>query len=185
MNLESTTVNTLYQTVLEQFNQQDKEISSNTASSFVHYTIYQNPVWDLGLQHKLLSMNFNKDYSMNLTDIQRYTNNCVCPCSAIFNKWHQKKGIHEMSQFEQCDSPIFTDITSFVKHVYLTQDCYYHRIVMRIIQNVYSPLICKLHIKNDMKETKQTKFSITHDIKVKLPPYLESKCDYQSYRLKK
>ena len=91
VNLEKTTVNTLYLTVLEQFNQQEKEISSNTASSFVHYTIYLNPVWDLGLQHKLLSRNFNKDYSTNLTDIQTYTNNCVCPCSSIFNKWYQTK----------------------------------------------------------------------------------------------
>ena len=70
VNLENSTINTLYLTVLEQLNKQDDKISSNAASSLVYYTIYHNPVWDLGLQHKLLSRNFNKDYSTNLTDIQ-------------------------------------------------------------------------------------------------------------------
>ena len=70
VNLENTIINTLYLTVLEHLKQQQPVISSNIASSFIHFTIYQNPVWDLGLQHKLLSKNFNKDYSTNLQDIK-------------------------------------------------------------------------------------------------------------------
>ena len=49
VNLENCTINILYLTVLEHLNKQEDKISSNTASSFVHYTIYHNPVWDLGL----------------------------------------------------------------------------------------------------------------------------------------
>ena len=88
VNLENTTINTLYLTILEHFKQKEPEISSNVASSFIHYTIYQNPVWDLGLQHKLLCRNFNKDYSTNIKDIQKYTHTCICPCSRIFDWWH-------------------------------------------------------------------------------------------------
>ena len=101
VNLENTTINTLYLTVLEHLKQQQSVISSNIASSFIHFIIYQNPVWDLGLQHKLLSRNFNKDYSTNLEDIQMYTRNCICPCSSIFHWWHQRKGINKMRMFKQ------------------------------------------------------------------------------------
>ena len=95
------------------------------------------------------------------------------------------KGIIKMSQFKQYESPIFTNNNSFVKHIYSRQVCYYHRIVMRIIQNTYSPLISKLQIKDDRKKDKQTTFSLTHDIKVKLPPYITTKYEYQLYRFQK
>ena len=126
-----------------------------------------------------MSKNYNKDYSTNLTNIETYSNNCVCPCSSIFNKWYQAKGIIKMIQFKQCESPIFMNTNSFVKHVYSRQDCYYHRIVMRIIQNTYSPLISKLQIRDDLKKDKRPSFSLTHDIQVKLPPYITSKYEYQ------
>ena len=185
VNLENSTIKTLYLTILDHLNKPENKVSSNTASYFVHYVIYHNPVWDLGLQHKLLSKNYNKDYSTSLINIQTYSNNCVCPCSAIFKKWHEAKGIIKMIQFKQCDSPIFTNTSSFVKHVYSRQDCYYHHIVMRIIQNTYSPLISKLEIKDEMKKDNVTSFSLTHDIQVKLPPYITSKYEYQSYRFEK
>ena len=118
VNLENTTINTLYLTILEHLKQHDPNISSNIASLFIHFTIYQNPVWDLGLQHKLLSQNFNKDYSSNLKDIQTYNSNCTCPCSSIFDWWHRKKGILKMRHFQQCDIPKFTD-TIHLSNIYI------------------------------------------------------------------
>ena len=185
VNLENTTINTLYLTILEHFKQKEPDISSNVASSFIHYTIYQNPVWDLGLQHKLLCRNFNKDYSTNIKDIEKYTHTCICPCSRIFDWWHKKKGIDKMNRFKQCDTPKFTNSNLFVTHIYSLQDCYYHRIIMRIIQGTYSPLVSKLKIKENEKMDKGKMKSVLHDKKVILPPYIESIYNYESYKFEK
>ena len=186
VNLENTIINTLFLTVLEHIKgHADNDSSYNTASSFINFTIYQNPVWDLGLQHKLLCRNFNKDYSANLANIRSYNSSCICPCSVIFDPWHQQKGISLMKCFKQCDSDMFGNINSFVTHVYSMQDCYFHRIIMRIIQSTYSPLISKIRIRECEATKIGTTFSKVHEKKVTLPPYIESNYDYQSYRFQK
>ena len=90
-----------------------------------------------------------------------------------------------MRMFKECETPIYTNIDTVVKHVYSRQDCYYHRIIMRIIQGTYSPLIFKLQIKDDQNYETSKLFSVLHNKKVTLPPYIESSYQYQSYRFEK
>ena len=83
-----------------------------------------------------------------------------------------------MRMFKQCDTPIHTNIHSFVKHVYSRRDCYYHRIIMRIIQYTNSPLISQLQIKDDQNKETGNLFSVIHNKKVTLPPYIKTRYQY-------
>ena len=97
----------------------------------------------------------------------------------------KKKGIDKMNRFKQCDTPKFTNSNLFVTHIYSMQDCYYHRIIMRIIQGTYSPLVSKLKIKETQKMDKGKMKSVLHDKKVILPPHIESMYNYESYKFER
>ncbi len=81
VDLADSTTKFLYLTTLENAKNPDLSVPNEILCKFIYSVTFCNPVWDIGLQHKLASKNLNRDYNLQLQHIQNYNTNCVCPCS--------------------------------------------------------------------------------------------------------
>ena len=122
--------------------------------------IFHNPVWwDLGLQFAMAKTNSEKLFSVNKELSKRCPSKCMCPCSSLLSKWHELRLINGLPTFNVCEETVFDTPSTFLKHLYSMKNEYYHRIVMRQVQNLYSSLISKLKIpdwnmSNSLKTTR-------------------------------
>ena len=79
VDLDHVRYNTMHLTLLELIN--NKNDNQREYIDFIDAVLFMNPIWDLGLQHKLMEKNNQKIYQGNITN---YTQQCICPCSSIF-----------------------------------------------------------------------------------------------------
>ena len=189
VNLQDVATNTLHLTTLEKL--MDKEVNSvyssiNAAAMFIYIIIFQNPIWDIGLQHQLVRQNDEKLFQNDIS-VERYTTKCICPCSTRFSEWHKKTHIDMLPNFSACEKIIYKDHISFVKHLYSHHTDYYHRIVMRIVQSSYSSLISKIKIPSNTHSDlpDSTTFGSIHPGKVSLPSYVKSSSSYDTFTIDK
>ena len=86
------------------------------------------------------SMNPRKVY-VKEKNCLKYTSKCICPCSIIFQKWHQEENIDSLHQFTPCRDQIFENERLFIEHLYQFQEDFYHQIILRAVQSNYSSII--------------------------------------------
>ena len=108
---------------------------------------------------------------------------CVCPCSYILRKWHISHSIVGLSTFKKCDSYIFQDPMDFVSHIQSNNGDYYHKIIMRIIQSLYSVLFAKYT--TPIHQRVDSSFHGIHKGTVKLPNYLNNGSIYKTFQVTK
>ena len=141
VELEEAAGNTLRLTILEFVKNKSSAFSLQVASSFIHAFVFHNPVWDIGFQFEMAKT--QKLFHLKKESYQNYSSTCLCPCSSIFANWHEKNHILTLPNFKQCDDTVFTDPTTFLKRLHSKGNDFYHRIVMRQVQNLYSSLLAK------------------------------------------
>ena len=105
---------------------------------------------------------------MNFKDsAEKFTKCCVCPCSYMFGEWHKETSIVNLPKFIKCKSNVFTDPMEFIIQLESSKEDYYHRIVMRIVQNLYSSLLAKFTTVDSTSSEKT--FHSVHKGSVSLP----------------
>lgn len=147
--------------------------------------IYNNPIWDLGLQNQIRNINARKIYVV--TRENGYSKKCICPCSSVFHKWHLKQGIDQYQGFRSCNATIYHDTKSFLQHLHYNQADFYHQIVLRIVQSYYSSILAKIKIfkslKNDtvlMKSIRRSCLGI-----ITLPKNIQTNATYESFTVER
>ena len=184
VELEDSASNTLQLTMLESVDNKSSPFSSQVASSFIYAFIFQNPVWDLAFQFTLAKTNSEKLFNHKKESSQKYSSTCVCPCSSCFAKWHERNQLLILPNFKQCDDTVFPDPITFLKHLHSNRNDYYHRVIMRQVQNLYSSLLAKFKIlewntNHDPTITSAT-FQSLHKGKLTLPLYVLSRSVYET-----
>ena len=186
VDMEKNMSNTIHVTILEQTklsNHNSLNRNSMVAKSFISNVIKQNPVWDLGLQFLTIQMNVDR-INTNIKDsAKRFTKNCLCPCSNMLRNWHQAKLINQLPNFKECSTTIFDGPLDFVCHLQSNKECYYHRIVMRIVQNLYSSLLAKFTTTENKRNPK--KFYAVHNGTISLPSYQNTGAEYSMFEITK
>ena len=56
------------------------DLPISVAAMFIHSVIFQNPIWDVGLQHAIINTNREKVFKLENETVSRFTSKCVCPC---------------------------------------------------------------------------------------------------------
>ena len=187
VDLHNIATNTLHLTTFEQTTNEYATLPSvNVASTFIYFVIFQNPLWDIGLQQQIVKQNKKKLHNNDRKGIDKYTSRCICPCSMLFHSWHEKTQIHKLPSFTNCGSGMFNTPESFVEHLYENQNDYYHRIILRMVQASYSSLIAKIKIPTASNKIKVSNkpFSSIHEGKVSLPAYVKSTSKYETFIVK-
>ena len=185
VNLQEAAINTMHLTMFETMSiLSDQQSFDNTSAMFILTVIFHNPLWDIGLQHQLVKVNDDKLYA-NDTTAKNYTGKCICPCSKLFQNWHQKHHINKLPKFCDCSATVYDDYSDFVKHLFNQHEDYYHRIILRIVQYSYSSLISKIKIPSPSKPKHQSSFGSIHYGKVSLPPYVSSSSEYDTFSIKR
>ena len=128
--------------------------------------------------------NSGKLFNLKKECSKNYPSTCMCPCSSLFKKWHKRNFVSGLPGFNHCDGAIYKNPTAFHRHLHSMQHEYYHRIVMRQVQNLYSALIAELKIPdlntiNPLKSTLSTSSSQPKG-KVSLPLYVLSQSSYET-----
>ena len=94
-----------------------------------------------------------------------------------------------MPMFRACKDKVFKNPIDFVNHLHSMSEDYYHRIIMRIVQGLYSPLLSKLKTKQNSsnKEYKKgfSSFASVHKGTLKLPAHVTSNFHYNLFRFKR
>ena len=169
--LDNAATNTLYLSALYNMSISDcPQLPISVAAMFIQTILYENPVWDIGLQHKIVTTNLQKIFNMEANKVDQYISKCICPCGVLFWEWHIQNHINELPNFHCCDSSIFKNHLDFIAHLYEQKDKYYHVIILRLVQSTYSILLAKFRQKSSihtMNDDKQT-FSSIHKGKVPL-----------------
>ena len=183
VDLDKIVLNTIHLTLLEQTKcQNDRpEKSLVNITSFICNVIKCNPIWDIGLQFLTIRTNYNGIYTNIKGSAETFTKCCVCPCSYMFGEWHKQKAINILPEFKECKSSVYNDPMDFIVHLESTKDDYYHRIIMRIVQNLYSSLLAKFTTVGS-KSCKKTFHSI-HRGTVSLPSYRQTGAKYSIFEL--
>ena len=180
------TINTtLHLTMLEQ-TKLGSEItlpSKETTSSFISLVVNNNPIWDLGMQFMSIQKDTDRMYTNLKVEAKGYTKACICPCSKLLHEWHKSNFMNGYMGFNQCESLVFNDPTTFVNHIQREHNDYYHRIIMRIIQCSYSSLLAKFTMSIDTSLYKS--FHRIHKGSVKLPTYMNTGANYTTFRISK
>ena len=141
VDLSDVALSTLHLTILEEICDNESGTSLiNVAALFIQSTIFGNPIWDLNLQHQTLKKNEDKLYT-NHSKVGRYTSKCICPCSYIFQDWHNENHLDLLPRFTYCDTEIFINPTSFVQHLWHNQKDYYHHIIQHMVQSAVDPVV--------------------------------------------
>ena len=189
VELDDSASNTLQLTMLESTADKSSSHSLEVASAFIYSMIFHNPIWDLGLQFAVAKKNAEKLFSVNKESSQKYTSKCICPCSALLSDWHELQFINKLPTFHVCKSTVFNSPSTFVEHLHSMKDDYYHRIVMRQVQNLYSSLISKLKLfdwntGHPLKRTTSTFKKIAKG-KVTLHPHIVSGSTYDTFTVER
>ena len=163
VDLEESARNTVSLIMLELVVNHSSSHSLEVASSFVHALTFENLVWDLGLQFAIQKNNSEKLFNLKKESSQKYMSTCICPCSSHFLYWHESTPLSRLPGFTHCNGSICRDPTTLLKHLHFMRHYYYHRIIMRQVQNLYSSLIAKLKIPviTDVDSDKRKKFMPT------------------------
>ena len=119
-----------------------ENISKYNLKTFLGTVLYQNPIWDLGLQFDYARRDFDNIFKNEAEKYQKLTKKCICPCSDKVEKWHKTTKIDKLDGFQVCKAALFPSSDKFVKHLYKSKD-HHHKIILRIVQNLYSSIICK------------------------------------------
>ena len=184
IDLDKIVSNTIRLTLLEQtkFTDNLSQRSFIKVKSFISKIIKQNPLWDIGLQFLTMQTNFNQIY-MNFKDsAEKFTKCCICPYSYMFGECNKQMSIDNLPQFIKCKSNVFTDPMEFIIHLESSKEDYYYRIVMRVVQNLYSSLLAKFTTV-DSSSSKKTFYSV-HKGSVSLPSYQNTGADYGIFEVK-
>ena len=176
--------NVFYLTMLESNKNFLPAYYSKTVALFIHSVIFRNPVWDIGLQFLLSKKNGNKINTLHNECLTTYSSNCVCPCSRLLSKWHEKCYLNKLHTFEKCDNRVFDNPIDFVNHLHSKSGDYYHRIIMKIVQSLYSSLLAKLKTKQTTSDHLSS-FASIHKGKVTLPAYVMSGSKYDLFTFKR
>ena len=105
--------NTIHLTLLDLIN--DSNDQFRDYMYFIDAVLFNNLIWDIGLQHELMSKNTEKIY---IGDIKNYISQCIYPCSNHFHKWHMRLGIVKYTKFNPCTKIVYEGHINFVKHVH-------------------------------------------------------------------
>jgi len=154
IKLDEVQEHTLYLTMADDWNERNDTKQKKTSLNFIRSVIYHNPIWDIGLQNQIRSMNPRKIY-VNEKNRLKYTSKCICPCSIIFQKWHREENVDALHQFTPCRDQIFENERVFIEHLHQFQEDFYHRIILRVVQSNYSSIIAKIKILKNMKENRE------------------------------
>ena len=183
--LEGCASKTLYLTMLEGLKNEGPKLPSNVVSSFINYVSFHNPIWDLGLQFMYAKKNSQRVYMQSKESMEKYSTNCVCPCSSLFSNLHRDKNLYQLPNFVECEKKVYTNPISFIGHLHSEKDDFYHRIIMRIVQGRYSSLISKFKVTPSSENKRNGKvvnsFGDVHKGIVKLPPYVKSNSVYDVF----
>ena len=180
VDLDHVRYNTMHLTLLELIN--NKNDNQREYIDFIDAVLFTNPIWDLGLQHKLMEKNNQKIYQGNITN---YTQQCICPCSSIFKAQHQQIGITKYQQFRQCQGIIYDNPISFFEHIHKTHHEIFHKIILRIIQGSYSILRNKIKFESEYKRTNMKRFYEICKDNIQLPKYTNSRSNYSTVKIKR
>ena len=181
VDLDHVRYNTIRLTLLDLINDGIDQFSDYM--DFIDAALFNNPIWDIGLQHELMSKNTQKIYIGN---IKNYTSQCICPCSNIFVPWHMRLGIHKYTNLNPCNKIVYDGYINFVKHVHEKQDNHFHKIILRIIQTSYSVLLNKLNLRGDTDVISSKKrFQEICKENIKLPEYFDSKRSYRTHKVRR
>ena len=178
--------NSLYLTMLDTLHQTNTSYNSNVASKFIHAVLFTNPLWDLGLQFSLARKKVGVLYNSREKKHNKYTSECVCPCSIILKEWHKDAKIMNLPNFEVCQSEVFKSENEFLEHLCYYKSDYYHQIIMRLVQSTYSVLLSKLKYPSsdhDLSET--SRFRQIHKGHISLPTYVKSSLKHNTFITKK
>ena len=115
---------------------------------------------------------------------KKYTSTCICSCSSLFKNWQERHTLSILPRFDHCAGVVYEDPMVFHTHLHSMQHEYYHRIVMRQVQNLYSSLIAKFKISdqntnNSHKSTSSTLQSAPKG-KISLPMFVLSQSSYDT-----
>ena len=140
----------------------------------------------MGLQFTLAKRNSEKLFFNQLNTSAQFPLTCICPCSSIFRKWQKTHYLTRLPTFHPCENKVFDGPVDFVKHLHYKREDYYHRIIMRQVQHLYSSLIAKLKIPElEVVDKKTPTFQSIHGGRVSLPLYVQSKSNYITFTVER
>ena len=117
--LDNAATNTLYLSALYNMSISDcPQLPISVAAMFIQTILYENPVWDIGLQHKIVTTNPQKIFNMEANKVDWYMSKYICPCGILFRAWHIQTHISELPKFHRCNSRIFK-ITWISSNIYM------------------------------------------------------------------
>ena len=135
VELEETATHAMYLTMLEGSKDLENALDSHVPAFFIYCMVLQNPIWYLGLQFKASNDISPKKQGVKSINLQSYTTNCICPCSKLFNNWHQRESLDKLSNWRSCTSEIYQEPADFIHHLHVMNKDYYHRIILRVVQS--------------------------------------------------
>ena len=104
---------------------------------FLELLIFENPVWDLGIQYDNLRPKRAKDEGIPSISI--------CPCSSFFDAFYTK---HDIRPTFFCDNITYKETSVLLKHIMKeSRTCGHHRIVLDAIQFLYPELHSEYYLK--------------------------------------
>ena len=153
--------------------------------TFIKSVLYNNPIWDLGFQHELITVDPDKVYQTQKKSAIKFTRQCICPCSHKFDQWHINTGLNKISDFTPCKTEHFLNPYELLQHVYLNKADFYHRIILRIIQTNYSSLVVCFDMSKKGKQHIISSFQSKHDGKVTLLEPVVSSLPFTTHIIKR
>jgi len=185
IDLRQAFTNSLYLTMLDNLDQEISHYTSKVASKFIHSILFTNPLWDLGLQFSLARKKVGVLYRSHEKGHNKYTTKCVCPCSILFQHWHNEMKFDELPKFDICQTPVFKTHEEFLDHLCSYNSNYYHRIIMRLVQSTYSVLLSKLKFPSSYQDFSGcSRFSVIHKGHISLPMYVKSSMSHNVFTTK-
>ena len=166
--LQKTMSNTIHLTLHRTSDSLNDDMNMNY-TVFAKSFIFHNPLWDLGSQFSLVRLYKQNAYHFDREDFSTYTSTCVCPCSHLLRRWHEKYELNSLPNFHPCYTKVYRNIVDFIKHVHdYHKTCNYHYMIMCAIQTNYASLICNLKFQPMTDHIVPPKFSELHKDKVRL-----------------
>lgn len=86
--------------------------------------------------------------------------------------------------FCQCEATIYRDPKSFVKHLYSSNQDFFHRILLRIVQTNYSSILSKIRMQCCKTDNKTINFGKIHKGHIVLPQKAEQTLRYETFQCK-
>ena len=126
IKLQEAFKNSLYLTMLDTIHQKYSSYNFTIASKFIHAILFTNPVWDLGLQFSLAKKKVGVLYNSREKKENKFTSECVCPCSFILQEWHRDAKFKDLPNFGVCQSGVFKSHNDFLEHLCSNNSNYYH-----------------------------------------------------------